>query len=239
MTSTVALSRRDALFLDFDGTLAPLQDDADSVRLLPAQMQTLHRLHHCLDGAICLISGRDLDDLCVRTPDGLARVGNHGLRRSGVAGGLAVEAPPSLTHDLQEFADAKEGVSLELKGPVLALHYRQMPDTGPEADAHMRHLVSDYADYTVEHGKYVIEAKPVAASKGRALVEIMSRPPFHGRRPVMFGDDVTDEAAFGAAQSLGGLGVKVGTGPSRAHARLEAPSDVFATFRTFLDRADP
>ena len=229
------LTREDALFLDFDGTLAPLQDDADAVSLMPRQLDTLHNLHHALDGAICLISGRDLDDLKVRSPDGLVRVGNHGLRREGVPGGRHAERPKNLTDGMQGLADAHNGVRLERKGAVLALHYRDAPSRGEALDKEVRALTDAEDGYKTEHGKFVIEAKPVAASKGRALAEIMARPPFHGRRPVMLGDDTTDEPAFACAQALGGFGVKVGNGASRARYRLDAPSDVFAFLDALLD----
>ena len=70
-------------------------------------------------------------------------------------------------------------------------------------------------------GKMVVEVKPDAAHKGRALRRLAGAPPFAGRRPVMFGDDTTDEDAIAAAQDLGGLGIKVGHGATAA--RLRAP----------------
>jgi len=57
-------------------------------------------------------------------------------------------------------------------------------------------------------------------------------PPFAGRRPVMLGDDTTDEDAIAAALALGGIGVKVGPGPSAA--RLRAPDP--AAVRAWIDR---
>jgi len=54
----------------------------------------------------------------------------------------------------------------------------------------------------------------------------MRLAPFAGRAPLFVGDDVTDEAGFAAAQSLGGLGIKVGEGATRAHARLATPAAV-------------
>jgi trehalose 6-phosphate phosphatase len=48
----------------------------------------------------------------------------------------------------------------------------------------------------------------------------------------MFGDDTTDEDAIGAAQDLGGLGVKIGDGPTAA--RLRAPDP--AALRAWLTR---
>jgi trehalose 6-phosphate phosphatase len=50
---------------------------------------------------------------------------------------------------------------------------------------------------------------PRGFSKGHALTDILSRPPFKGRRPVMVGDDVGDETALAAADALGGMGLRV------------------------------
>ena len=48
----------------------------------------------------------------------------------------------------------------------------------------------------------------------------------------MFGDDTTDEDAITAAQALGGLGIKVGDGPSAAGLRAPGP----AALRFWLER---
>ena len=48
----------------------------------------------------------------------------------------------------------------------------------------------------------------------------LAEPPFRGRTPVFIGDDRTDEAGFAAVDAVGGLSIKVGRGPSRAHWRL-------------------
>ena len=74
----------------------------------------------------------------------------------------------------------------------------------------------------------VVEVKPAAAHKGAALRALAARPPFAGRRPVMLGDDATDEDAIAAAQALGGIGVKVGPGASAATLRAPDPAAVRA-----------
>jgi len=60
----------------------------------------------------------------------------------------------------------------------------------------------------------------------------MQEPPFIGRTPVFVGDDITDESAFGAVLSLGGIAVKVGDGNTIAPWRLQGVTDVHAWIRS-------
>ncbi|MEM7730459.1 MAG: trehalose-phosphatase [Pseudomonadota bacterium] len=210
-----ALSGRHALFLDFDGTLAPLQDDADAVRLTEDQAARLEALSALRDGALALISGRDLADLAARAPASVWRIGNHGLY--ALAPGEADRPEPAalpngLRRTLQHVADAHEGARLEVKGPVGTIHYRACPAAGPMILDAVRAAAGSADGYRGKGGNHVAEAIPDGANKGSALERAMARPPFAGRVPVMVGDDTTDEDGFLAAQRLGGFGVKVGLG---------------------------
>jgi trehalose 6-phosphate phosphatase len=118
------------------------------------------------------------------------------------------------------------GVRLELKGPVAALHYRAAPDAEAACLAAAEAAAS--AGLVCQRGKMVVEVKPAAAHKGQALRRLAALPPFAGRRPVMLGDDATDEDAIAAAQELGGIGVKVGDGPTAAALRASDPAAVRA-----------
>ncbi|MCG8440744.1 MAG: trehalose-phosphatase [Caulobacterales bacterium] len=225
------LSPRDALFLDFDGTLAELGPDPDAVTLPDATLTALQQVFDRLGGAMAVISGRDIRDLALRTPRGLWRVGGHGLDR--VAPGEdppaeAPSAPPVLTAALEAIAAGNEGVRLERKGRVLTLHYRAAPQCEEACLAAVLQAVAREDGYVSERGKMVVEAKPVEAEKGAALTRLMGEPPFAGRRPLMIGDDVTDESAFAAALALGGRAVKVGRGASCARERVESPQTVRA-----------
>ncbi|MGC9163558.1 MAG: trehalose-phosphatase [Thiomonas sp.] len=85
-------------------------------------------------------------------------------------------------------------------------------------------------------GKLVVELKPAAIDKGGAIEAFVGEAPFAGRQPWYFGDDLTDEAAFTAVQAAGGVGVKIGDGPSCALHRLESPTQLRAWLRQALDQ---
>lgn len=217
----------DALFLDFDGTLAELGPDPDAIRLPDATLADLERLADRLGGALAVISGRDLRDLAARTPAGLWRAGGHGLE---IAAPLAepppppAPPPPGVLAPLQ--ALAIPGVRLELKGPVAALHFRAAPEAEAACLAAAAEAAAVLPGLVAQAGKMVVEVKPATAHKGSALRRMMTSAPFAGRRPVMLGDDATDEDAILAAEALGGIGVKIGPGPSAAS--LRAPDPVAA-----------
>ncbi|MBU2534329.1 MAG: trehalose-phosphatase [Alphaproteobacteria bacterium] len=230
------LSAHDAVFLDFDGTLAALQDDAETVWLADGMAPVLEACAHRLDGALAIISGRDADDLARRVPQSLWRFGNHGLRVLAPgehSGGKMEAAPGRLIEALSDIASRHPGVRVEPKGQVLAVHYRAAPSAEAELGIALRQAIQPFAGYSLQHGKMVYEAKPAAANKGDCLLRAISREPFAGRRPVMIGDDTTDEDAFIAAQSAGGIAVKIGDGKTAARHHMATVDDVHALLREF------
>ena len=217
------LTAGDAVFLDFDGTLAGLQDDPDTVYLVPGMDRVLEAVARRLGGAFAVISGRDAGDLAVRLPAGLWRVGNHGLIELPPGQGPPAEratAPQDVRAAFDKVCETFPGTRVEAKGPVLALHYRQAPDAAGDISELLATADLAAAGYSLQNGKFVYEAKPEAANKGKALARLMQRAPFAGRRPVMIGDDTTDEDAFIIVNQLGGLTVKVGAGETNARHRL-------------------
>ena len=231
------LQASDALFLDFDGTLAELQDDPGAVHLAKGFDETLLQCAAKLGGALAIISGRDIDDLAQRIPTGVWRFGNHGLR-AAAPGTLPTPAPmiapPGLSASLTAAIAPFDGVRLEDKGAVIAVHYRAAPDSADDLLPRLAQAVSAFQDYKLQHGKMVFEAKPLAANKGRCIMGALETPPFFGRRPLMIGDDTTDEDAFAAVQTAGGIGVKVGAGETIADFRLADVSTVHQTLKEFM-----
>lgn len=231
-----------AFFLDVDGTLIDIAASPGAARVDDALLGLVARLHHACGGALALVSGRCLADLEQRL--GSVRIpiaGQHGLERRDAAGRLHTHAaPPGAKRELRRRLDAlvaaHPGLLLEDKGLTLALHYRQ----APQLAGWLHRLLAGWLEERTEglhlqKGKRVLEIKPAGFDKGSAIAEFMAEPPFHGRRPVFIGDDVTDEHGFERVNLINGHTVKVGVGRTAARHRLP---DV-AAVRAWLADAIP
>jgi len=227
--AALRLGDGDALFLDFDGTLAEIREHPDAVRLPRESARAATALAARLGGAVAVISGRDLRDLDGRVPVSLWRIGRHGLevRAPGEAAGDNGEQPAApVLGALEAVTASHPGVWLERKGPIVALHFRAVPEAAVACLEAARRAAALVPDHVVQSGKMVVEVKPRAANKGRAVRAMMEQPPFRGRRPVVVGDDATDEDAFAVANELGGITVKVGDGATCATLRAPDPQAV-------------
>ena len=219
-----------ALFLDFDGTLAGIQDDPETVALPAGGADLLDRLAAQLDGALALVSGRDIRDLTARTPLSVWRAGGHGLEicRPGEAPAeMRALAPEALMAAVETVTTSVPGARIEPKGEVIAVHYRAAQEHAESLGKALSEAIAPHENYSLQQGKMVFEAKPSHAHKGRALARMMQQPPFLGRVPVMVGDDTTDEDAICVAMDLGGWAVKVGPGASAAEYGLNGPEEVW------------
>ena len=217
-----------ALFLDFDGTLVDLAQQPEDVVVPPSLVATLRDLHAYLGGAVAVISGRPMEQLdAFLAPLRLPMAGVHGSERRAADGTLSLHATYPLDEvqrAAQALADQHPALRLESKRGSLALHYRQAPQLEALCLDTLRAAVEASPGLTLMRGKMVVEAKPGGASKGMAIDAFMHEAPFAGRQPVFIGDDFTDEVGFTVVQRRGGMGVKVGGGPSAAWHRVESPA---------------
>ena len=230
-----SLSLRDyALFLDFDGTLAPIQDDPETVGLPDGGAEILELLASQLGGALAIVSGRDATDLAGRVPSSLWRSGNHGdvlLKPDQQEPTLYKRAPTPLVHGAQAIAQAFDGVRLEEKGRILTFHTRQAPHHAPAILSAAEALASAAGGYNVQSGKDVTELKPQGVDKGEAIMQLLAEEAFRRKPPIFIGDDRTDEDAFAACLRLGGTAVKVGDGDTLAPHRVSGPDAVWTILK--------
>jgi trehalose 6-phosphate phosphatase len=89
-------------------------------------------------------------------------------------------------------------------------------------------------DFTLQHGKMVVEIRPAQSSKGDALRAFLEQQPFNGRKPIAIGDDVTDESMFRVANELGGHSIRIAQTVAETFAQSFLPSaatvrDIIAT----------
>lgn len=221
---------RAALFLDFDGTLAEIAPRPQDVRVPAELLGLLGALQARLDGALAIVSGRPVVEIDhFLAPLRLAVAGVHGAQGRRADGRTWQMTPPSLAQAVDSasaLVQAHPDLILERKGVAVALHYRAAPHLESLCIATLAQAVRDTPGLELLRGKCVVELKPSAVSKGRAIQDFLCEPPFAGRRPIFIGDDVTDEAGFEAVQRLGGDGIKVGTGASLARHRLADPQAV-------------
>jgi trehalose 6-phosphate phosphatase len=232
--------RKTAILLDIDGTLLDLAPTPHDVRVPPTLRRTLERLQLGTSGALALVSGRSLDDIdLIFKPLKLSAVGGHGAEIRHNANGSADRSSVAPLDDelKQQFAYIARldpEIIIEDKGYSVAIHYRLAPDKKRAIDDAINAIVSDLPLDWVEvlPGKSVIEVKKLGFSKGTAIRELMSHPPFAGRRPIFVGDDTTDETAFAVMPEFDGLAISVGRMVPGVAKRFETPSDV----RRWLER---
>jgi trehalose 6-phosphate phosphatase len=218
-----------AYFLDVDGTLIEIAEHPDAIQIDRPLLTLVERLFITCGGAVALVSGRTLGDI-ERRLEGLAipAAGQHGLVRRDAAGVLhggdaaAPDALQCIRGRLAFLIDRHPNLLLEDKWQSLALHYRQAPQLASYLHRLLHAIVAEEAGsgLAVQKGKFVLEVKPACADKGTAIAAFLAEAPYHGRRPVFVGDDMTDEHGFAVVNRMQGISIKVGRGPSCARYRL-------------------
>ena len=221
-----------ALFIDIDGTLLDMAPTPEAVRVPPGLIGTLERLATSFNGAVALITGRRVTDADrFFWPLKLAISGVHGTEaRSSHDSSttmLAEPVPAGLTGVVRDVASALPGILVEEKGAGLAVHYRNAPEARAALELQLRQAIMGWDSFALRPGRRVLDVVPKAHSKATGLSWLMQLPAFKGRRPVMIGDDHGDEPAIEAAESLGGIGLKVaGEHFSREGADFASPARV-------------
>lgn len=215
-----------ALFLDLDGTLAPIAARPQDVRPEPRRTRLLEALNRGLDGRLAVVSGRtlaDVDRILERRVACVAAV--HGLVRRDCDGNVH-EAPPhpglaEAMRRLRDFASQDSGLLVEEKGSSVALHFRLARAYAAKARSLAQGIAAE-TGLVLQEGDMVEELRTPGPTKGDSVRAFMEAPKFQGAVPIFVGDDATDEHGFEAVRRLGGFGVLVGP-PRDTHASYRLP----------------
>jgi trehalose 6-phosphate phosphatase len=207
------------LFLDFDGTLAPIVEDPSLASMPAATRQALGRLAFDRRFSLAIISGRALSDLQLRVDlENLIYAGNHGLEISGPGmefveptAAQQLKALGELARHLRARLHDIPGVEVENKVLSASVHFRRVPAGHlPE----IRQIVQDAVifdgnPFHITEGRKVLEIRPsVGWDKGMAVRWIQQASGHPNALPIYLGDDSTDEDAFLALPQ--GITVSVG-----------------------------
>lgn len=224
-----------AVFLDYDGTLAPLAARPDDARMSSRCRDLVRALAACRPVAI--VTGRAMPDIRRHVGlDELHYAADHGFEIAGP--GTSFEIDPSLRPKLASAAAeltgrlaglVGDGVVVEAKRYSVAVHYRlARPADEPRIEAAVEAVVAGAPDLRKGVGKKVFEIRPrLEWHKGAAVSWLLEH--FGVSGSTYLGDDRTDEDAFEvvAARPLG-VGIVVGTPtwPTSARYRLADPDEV-------------
>ncbi len=198
-----------AILSDIDGTLAPIVSEPASARASDRASAALQSLAE-RGAQVALITGRSPDQ--ARRMIGIPSASyatNHGLTiRLGGDEWTSPEVEPYVEKAVCVLAEIGSidvpGVTVENKGPILAIHYRNTPSESEALAAIEAALQrSPTAGEFTRHGaRKVIELRPpLPLNKGTAATAILAH--LAPAAVVCMGDDLTDIDLFDAVRASG------------------------------------
>ena len=213
--------KRQAVFLDYDGTLTPIRDRPQDAVISDGMREAVRRLAECVP--VVVVSGRDrtvvqqlmgLDNLIVAGDHGFdiwSPTGGAIEREEGASsGGLLQEVEAQLHAELATIP----GALLEPKKRSLAVHFRLVPEgQRPRIKQIVDAILSEHPELKVMPGKMVFEIQPrLDWNKGKAVLYLLKALNLDQDDvvPIYLGDDITDEDAFRALAGRG-IGIFVGS----------------------------
>jgi trehalose-phosphatase len=236
--STLGRCKNIILFLDFDGTLAPIRKTPSLATLPSVTRALLRRLSNRPNIIVGLVTGRSEADIKAKVRlRKMFWIANHGFEismgRSHWVHPTADEARPVLSEiarKLNREFSSVQGVLIENKRYTLTVHYRNVrkQSVGLVRETTRRLLRPYEGELRITRGKKVFEVRPNAPwNKGHAIEHALEYlRPDKTSLVIYIGDDRTDEDAF---KLLHGRALTVQVGrrtQSTARYRVRSPRAV-------------
>ncbi|KAL5844256.1 hypothetical protein ACOSQ4_010214 [Xanthoceras sorbifolium] len=246
------------MFLDYDGTLAPIVADPDQAFMTNEMREAVRDVARYFPTAIVTGRCRDKVFSFVKLA-GLYYAGSHGMdiegppkKRKFKKGNQAVLFQPAseflpmideVYKTLLEKTKSIPGAIVENNKFCLSVHFRCVDEKRWAALAEQVRLVlNQYPKLKLTQGRKVLEIRPtIKWDKGRALEFLLESLGFANSKhvlPVYIGDDRTDEDAFKVLRNRGqGFGILVSKAPKETNASysLQEPSEVKEFLRRLVE----
>ena len=219
--SNIIDNRQLVLFLDYDGTLAPIVANPQNAILSDKVKNIIGSLS--IKVKIAVVSGRDRKDVALKVGlPNLIYAGSHGFDITG-PNNFTMKPPGGndiFTHldnaakNLESKLKDINGVIIERKKYAIAVHYRNVEEADlPKVLETVDDELKDQENLKRGEGKKIVELKPnIDWHKGKAVLWLMDALGFNRENYValFIGDDITDEDALRAVEKEG-IGILVGS----------------------------
>lgn len=218
---------RCALMLDVDQVFLKTAGawEADQVSVETSRL--LDGLLRVTDGAVALISSRelgDIDQLFGRIPTAVAA--SDGLELRHADGSFRRRDVDSESHDrmheiVADLVAQFDGVRLEETQRTATLHCDQQAIQMSTLRIAAKMSVAQLPGYELQLGQNSVEFRPMGMNKGLAVREFVRHRVFAGRTVIYLGGDASDEQAFKRVNRIHGSSVRIGNSqPTLAHYAL-------------------
>jgi trehalose-phosphatase len=241
----VHASQRSALLLDYDGTLAPFQEQRDAALPYPDVKAILAEIMASTPTRVVIVSGRAANEvvqlLGLATPPEVW--GAHGLERLSPDGSLRLgridrRSARAIAQAVHWAKDQGWEQHLECKPGGIALHWRGVPSA--EAEQMYRSAMDALLPLTrasrlgLAEFDGGVELRVRNCNKGHVVDEIAREM---GYAPIAYlGDDRTDEDAFRALQGRGlTVLVRQEIRPTSAELWLRPPDELMHFLNDWLN----
>ena len=231
---------RHCIFLDFDGTLVELAPTPDGITVPDELPALLADLHARMEGRLLLVSGREISSLTAHLKNFPGDIfGAHGaeMRRDGIETPhtlVGSDAVARVQAEAEKIAAAAAGLLLENKKTGAVVHFRADPGQDGFVHAAMAKIAAEVPGMDLHASKMAYEVRPADASKAGVVKTVMAQMG-EGIRPIVIGDDVTDEEAMVVARQMQGVCIRVGDGDTVAQHRLPGTPAVLDLLRIWAE----